>query len=493
MALLPLNFPPGVHRNGTDYQNKGQYFDANLVRWYSGTIQPIKGWRLRTSTTLSGVPRAALSWRGNNATKWAAVGTNTKLYALEGGLTVHDITPTGFTTGGANAVGSVGYGTQDFGEYTYGTPRVETSTTGITPVATWHLDTWGQNLVACAPQDGKIYEWSLNTANDAVVITNAPTNNKGVAVTAERIMFALGASGNPRLIKWTDVEDNTDWTASATNQAGDYELQTPGTIQSARRVRDGMLIFTDCDTWIARYQGPPFVYGFDKVGTACGIISANAVTTVETYAVWMGESGFWMYDGYVKPLPSTVQDYVFSNISSTQLSKTVAVNNTTYGEVWWFYPSSESQENNRYVLWNYRENTWSIGQLARTAGDDSGVFPFPIMTAPDGKIYEHETGFNYDGATPYVESGPIEVGNGDNVVMMRQIVPDEKTQGDVQARVYARFYPNAEETEYGPYSMAAPTDVRLSARQIRVRYEGVRSTDWRIGVMRIEGTVGGFR
>lgn len=493
MALLPLKIPPGVYRNGTDYQNQARYFDANLVRWYSDTIQPVKGWRLRTEDTFTGVPRSVLSWRANNATRWAAVGTNSKLYALEGGIDAYDITPTGFTAGGADASASVGFGTQNFGAYAYGVARPQVATSGSIPAAMWQLDTWGQNLVACAPQDGKIYEWTLNTASPAAVIANAPLNNKGVVVTAERILFALGAGGNPRLVQWSDQEDNTEWTPAATNQAGDLELQTPGTIQCARRVRAGTLILTDVDAWVAQYQGPPFVYGFERVGTACGIVGAGAVATVETYAVWMGESGFWVYDGYVKPLPSTVQDYVFSDLNNAQISKVVAFNNTNYGEVWWFYPSADSTENNRYVLWNYRENTWSIGQLARTAGDDSGVFTLPLLASPDGNLYEHEVGFNYGGLTPYLESGPIEVGNGDNVVMMRQIVPDERTQGDVQARVYARFYPNGPETEFGPYLMALPTDVRLTARQVRVRFEGVRNADWRVGIMRLEGAVGGFR
>lgn len=493
MALLPLKLPPGVYRNGTDYQSQARYFDANLVRWLSGTLQPVKGWRLRTADTFTGVPRSVLSWRANNATRWAAVGTNSKLYALEGGVDATDITPSGFTVGGADASASVGFGTQNFGAYAYGVARPQVATSGSVPAAMWQLDTWGQNLVACASHDGKIYEWALNTATPAAVVTNAPTNCRGVAVTAERIMFALGANGNPRLVKWSDQEDNTQWTAAATNQAGDLELQTPGTIQCARRVRAGMLILTDVDAWIAQYQGPPFVYGFDRVGTACGVIGAGAVATVETYAVWMGASGFWLYDGYVKPLPSTVQDYVFGDMNTAQISKVVALNNATYGEVWWFYPSADSTENNRYVAWNYRENTWNIGKLARTAGDDSGVFELPLMTSAGGALYEHEVGFDYGGATPYAESGPIEVGNGDNVVMMRQIVPDEKTKGDVQARVYARFYPNGPETEFGPYPMALPTDVRLTARQVRVRFEAVRNTDWRIGIMRLEGTTGGFR
>lgn len=494
MPFIPLRLKPGVYRAGTEYQSSGRWYDADLVRWYQDTLRPIGGWRLRDDAPLSGVPRAVFSWRANNATRWMAVGTHTNLYVLEGGLSVFDITPSGYVAGRANASVANGYGNGPYGSYTYGDARPDESITGALDATTWSLDSWGQNLVACAPEDGKLYEWSLNTASDAVQIANSPTSCTGLVVTAERILVALAAGGNPRRIQWSDQEDNTTWTPSATNQAGDFEFQTSGSLKVGLRVRGGTLYLTDVDAWFATYQGPPLVYGFDKVGAACGIVGKGAAASVETYAVWMGESGFWIFDGYTKPLPCEVADYVFGDINRAQISKVTAVNNTRYGEVWWFYPSQNSGENDRYVVWNYRENHWTIGTLARTAGEDAGVFDEPTMVSPDGYVWAHEEGFAYPGAgAPFAEGGPIELGAGDNVMMARELIPDEKTLGDVQARFFTRFYPNAAETSWGPYTLSARTDVRLTARQVNMRVEGVRLTDWRVGVVRFDAVPGGLR
>lgn len=495
MPMIPLKLPPGIFRVGTEYGSSGRWYDANLVRFYQGTIQPYKGWRLRVAAPLAGVPRAIFSWRANNATRWMAIGTHTKLYVLEGGLSTFDITPAGYVTGRANASVANGYGNGPYGRYEYGTARPDESITGALDATIWSLDSWGQNLVACAPEDGKLYEWSLNTANDAVQIANSPTSCTGLVVTPERILVALGAGGNPRRIQWSDQEDNTSWTPSATNQAGDFEFQTSGSLKVAYRVRGGVLYLTDVDAWFGTYQGPPLVYGFDKVGSACGIVGKGAGAPVETYAVWMGESGFWIFDGYTKPLPCEVADYVFGDINRAQISKATASVNSAFGEVRWDYPSGSSSENDRYVVWNYRENHWTIGTMARTAGEDSGVFDEPTLVSPDGFVWAHEDGFAYPGAvsTPYLEGGPVELGVGDAVMMARALIPDEKTLGDVQARFFTRFYPNAAETTWGPYTLSERTDVRITARQLNLRVEGVRLTDWRVGTIRFEAVPGGLR
>lgn len=493
MAYISLAYPPGIARYGTALQSAGRWYDANLVRFSDGAIAPVGGWRTRSADAVTGAPRAALSWRANDFKRYLAVGTHSHLFVYEGGLNRFDITPAGFTTGRVDAVADIGYGTSTYGFFAYGTARPSTSSTGILPATVWDLDTWGEYLVGCSPDDGKLYEWQLNTANPAAQITNAPVDCTGVIVTAERIMFALGADGNRRRIRWSDQENNTIWTPSSTNQAGDFDLSTPGTIQCARRVRAGTLILTDTDAWLATYQGPPFVYGFDKVGTGCGIVGRGAIVAAETYAAWMGESGFWIYDGYTKPLPCEVADYVFSDINREQMSKVTAHINARFGEIWWHYPSLDSTEVDRYVAWNYRENHWTIGSLGRTVGDDSGVFQNPTMVGSDGVVYEHEVTFNYDGEVPFLEGGPLQIGLGERVFMARQLVPDEKSQGQVQARIYSRFYPNGPETAFGPYQMGLPSDIRLTGRQVRVRYEGVSGADWRIGAMRLEGTLGGLR
>jgi hypothetical protein len=407
--------------------------------------------------------------------------------------TLKEITPTGFTAGIADAVSKTGYGYGTYGSLAYGTARPDTGT--ITPATTWSMDTWGEYLVACSNADGKLYEWQLGftTPTLAAAITNAPVNNKALLVTQERILFALGAGGNPRKVQWCDQENNTQWTPAGDNLAGDYELATPGTLIAGKRVKGVNLLFTDVDVHTAQYVGAPFVYGFEKAGSGCGLISAQAVAAIDTAAIWMSKAGFWIYDGYVKPLPSDVSDYVFDNLNFNQASKIYAVHNSKYGEIWWYYPSNGSTENDSYVTFNYRENHWSIGLLARTAGADSGVFANPLMVSTDGFVYEHEVGFAYDSASVYAESGPVQLGNGDNIMSVRQVVPDEQTLGEAVVSFKTRNYPTGTQSTFGPYTAANPTSVRFSGRQVNMRVTGDTLSDWRIGVMRLEAIPAGKR
>jgi hypothetical protein len=490
---IPLKLPPGIYRNGTEYQSAGRWYDANLVRWYENTLRPMGGWRKRSGTQITGMCRGFLNWRDNSATRWTGLGTHTKLYAMSESGTIKEITPTSFTAGVADAIVKTGYGYSDYGKFSYGVARPDLGS--ITPATTWSMDTWGEYLVACSNADGKLYEWQLGftTPTLAAVITNAPTSNKAVLVTSERIMFALGAGGNPRKVQWCDQENNTLWTPAADNQAGDYELATPGTLIAGKRVKGINLLFTDVDVHTAQYVGAPFVYGFEKAGSGCGLISAQSVAAIDTAAIWMSKAGFWIYDGYVKPLPSDVSDYVFGNMNFNQASKVYAVHNSQYGEIWWYYPSSSSNENDSYVTFNYRENHWNIGTLARTAGTDAGVFTNPMAVSTDGYVYEHEVGFAYDSASVYAESGPVQLGNGDNIMSVRQVVPDEQTLGEAVVSFKTRNYPTGDQSTYGPYTAANPTDVRFAARQVNVKVTGAVLADWRIGIMRLDAIPSGKR
>jgi hypothetical protein len=490
---IPLKLPPGIYRNGTEYQAAGRWYDANLVRWYENTLRPMGGWRKRSASQMTGLCRGFITWRANDAERWIAAGTQSKLYAMNEAGTLKEITPTGITAGIADATIKTGYGYSTYGSFAYGVARPDLG--GLIPATTWSLDTWGEYLVACSSADGKLYEWQLGftTPTLAAAITNAPTGNKALLVTAERILFALGAGGNPRKVQWSDQEDNTVWTPLATNQAGDFELATVGTLIAGKRVKGVNLLFTDVDVHTSVYIGAPFVYGFEKAGSGCGLISAQAVAAIDTAAIWMSKSGFWTYDGYVKPLPSDVSDYVFSNMNFNQASKVYAVHNSQFGEIWWYYPSSGSNENDSYVTYNYRENHWNIGSLARTAGTDAGVFTNPLLVSTDGYIYEHEVGFAYDSASVFAESGPVQLGNGDNIMSVRQVVPDEQTLGEAVVSFKTRNYPTGTQSTFGPYTAANPTDVRFAARQVNVKVTGAVLADWRIGVMRLEAVAGGKR
>jgi len=490
MALIPINIPPGVFRNGTELQSAGRWYDVNLVRWTEGAMEPVGGWEKRNITALTGKARSLLAWKTNSDVRLMAIGTSSKLYAVTQSNVLVDITPTGFTAGSDDASSGAGYGIGTYGTGYYGVPRPDTGS--VTPATTWSLDTWGEYLVGCSTSDGKLYEWQLDytTPTKAAVITNAPTSCIGLLVTAERSLFALGASGDARTVAWSDLEDNTVWTPSSTNLAGSIKLQTSGRIITAKRVRGQNLILTDIDAHTLTYVGQPFVYQAEIAGRACGAVSANCVAVLDNMAVWMGQKGFHVYDGYVKPLPCEVYDYVFNNININQISKVYAVNNSQYNEVWWFYPSVGSNENDSYAVYSYREGHWAVGSLARTAGIDAGIFRAPIWFDADGIAYNHETGPAPAGLA-WCETGPVTIGDG--VMAVVGLIPDERTQGDVEATFRSRLWPNGDEATHGPYPMGRPSSVRFTGRQVTMRLTGDRAAEWRVGVMKLDARPRGMR
>jgi hypothetical protein len=405
-----------------------------------------------------------------------------------------EITPSGLVDGLESAGTKTGYGYGAYGAQEYGIERRNLEAN--IPATTWSFDAWGEYLLACSNFDGKIYEWQLDfaTPTAAAALANAPTNNKAVLVTAERIVFALGAGGNPRKVQWSDQEDNTSWTPSPLNQAGDFELVTSGSLMCGKRVRGIHLLWTDVDVHVAQYIGQPFVYGFEKIGSGCGLIAPLAVAVVaDTSAFWMSQSGFWMYDGTVKPLQSDVSDYVFRNMNTAQQSKIHALHNSQFGEIWWFYPSASSNEIDSYVLYNYREGHWSIGRLDRSCAAETGVFSVPLMMGVDGYLYEHEVGVVNTDVDVYAESGPIQIGAGDNLMAVREVIPDELNQGDVELMFSTKLYPNGDETDFGPYSTANPTSVRFMGRQIKMKIKQNTPSVWRVGTMRLDAVAGGRR
>lgn len=490
--LLPITLPPGVYKNGTDYQAKGRWFDSSLVRWYEGTIRPVGGWRKKSNSVMTGSCRGMLSWRDNGNDRWIALGTHSKLYVMAEAGTLTDITPASFTVGRVDADYNNGFGGATYGSYAYGIARPDAGS--IDPATTWTMDTWGQYLIACSNDDGKLLEWQLSTGSDAAALANAPIDNKAVMVTEERFVFALGAGGVGRKVQWCDQEDNTLWTPAITNQAGDFELETPGTLMAGKRLRGVNLLFTDVDVHTANYVGPPFVYGFERIASGCGLIGPQAVAAVESVAFWMSPAGFFIYDGFVKPISCDVLDYVFTNLNDSQKSKVYAVANNQHGEVWWFYPSAASLEIDSYVSYNYRENHWAVGSLARTAGTDRGVFSYPLMVSPDGYVYEHEVGLDYDGASPFAETGPFELGNGDRTLMARQLIPDENALGSVSVQFKTKLTPEGAESTKSYTINGAYTNVRFSGRQAAMRVTGASpNTDWRLGTMRLDVVESGRR
>jgi hypothetical protein len=210
----------------------------------------------------------------------------------------------------------------------------------------------------------------------------------------------------------------------------------------------------------------------------------------------MGQRAFFRFDGNtVQEMPCDVHDYVFGDMNNAQQSKIWGFANGQFGEIWWFYCSGDSTEIDRYVAYDYKEGHWLIGNLARTSGVPRGVFKYPFMSGhnADSDIYEHEIGLNVESASVFAETGPIMMGSGEQIGRVTDLIPDEKTQGDVNVTFKTRFYPNEPERSHGPYTPTNPTSVRFSGRQMRMRVEGVKLADWRVGNMRIDVKAGGKR
>jgi hypothetical protein len=471
-------------------------------------MQPIGGWTPVVDSSDAAVDmtdpiRGALGWKDNDAGAWFAAGTYNKAYGFSAGV-LTDITPlSGFTAGTESATSASGL--YNGGNYNAGLYNIGSGGGGgltVVEANSWQFDNFGEQLIACAFSDGKIYYWDLNPANDLTVVdASAPLGNKGVVVTPERFVVALGggsyaAPSTPdvRQLSWCDQEDYTEWNPAASgSQAGDFILPGTGAIMCGSRGRNETLIWTETDLFAMRYIGGLLVYSFAQVGANCGIISRRAKASVDNRFFWMGNRGFFMYDGSVRPLPCPIEDEIFPNLSPTQKSKVAAWANTDHNEVWFAYPTSGGGgENDKVVTYNYLENHWSgPWDLVRTDGIDRGAFVLPVMFDSEGAAVYHETGtdmYDEDGTTaliPAAESGPIELGAGDNVMTVRRYIPDEDTVGDVDLTVYASLYPTATEGSQ-VVTVGSLSDVRLTGRQVRLAIEQESAVGWRYGIPRLE-------
>ena len=487
MPFIKLDIPAGVVSHGADSESAGRWRDVNFVRWENGSLRSIGGWvpkekrtvtdgSLQSNVQINGKPRSAAAWRTNAGTAWVAVGTHNKLYSVNEAGTVTFILPSSLSGTTDTAVENLGYGQYFYGKGLYGRERPSTGVVDSGDL--WTLDTWGEDLLAVNSHEGSLYEW--DRTGDATVITGdseLPTLNTSLVVTEERFLLALGADGNPRKVKWCDREDYSVWSPLATNEAGDFILDTVGKIILGLQVRGKTLIVTDVDAHTATYSGAPAVFGFEKVGFNCGAASQGCAVSLDSGAIWMGTNGFYNFNGQVvQEMPCDVFDHVFKDINLEQKHKITAVQNSLFDEVWWFYPDGSSTENNRYVVYDYKENHWNIGQLDRTVGFDAGVFSSPFWFNSNGVMYQHETGYKHDYTVDgnlvaaYAETGPIEAGSGDNVINVTKIIPEQADpERTFQFSLLTRNHPNDSETTHGPYFGNNETNVRLQARQLRLR------------------------
>lgn len=502
--LVDLDLPPGVITNGTPRKSKGAWRDAQFVRWVEGVAQPIGKWRRISPSPLPGRVCGIHPVRDNAYRRWLVVGTNEGVFTLESGGWV-DRTPEGFSEGYPDTRLGAGYGAANYGEEDYSTPREQD--TGLSLEAdNWTFDTWGEITVGCSQWDGTAFLWSpgdVNTAPDETftAVPNAPVDNRALLVTNERHLMLIAAGGDPRKIQWSAREDYTEWSPTALNLAGDLTLETAGTLQTGLKVAGEILVLSDVDAFRVNYVGQPFGYGQERVGINCGILGPKAGTGSDDFAVWMGENGFWYYRGQLQPLPCGAWDFVFRDLNYTQRAQITCDRNAEFNEVWWFFPKEDADRNTHYVVWNYAEDWWTVGKLPRTTWRTRGMWTAQLASGADGHIYEHEQRLDALGvrprARPYLQSSPFELGSGDRLVPVVQIVPDQdcRSLNALRYTFETRFTPTCPSQVFGPFYPNATgyTDVRFVGREVTWRVEAEEDIDWRIGVLRADIRTGGRR
>jgi hypothetical protein len=526
--LVPIKIPPGMYNNGTAYEAAGRWNDGNLVRWENTRIKPIGGWvNVGQATPLQGVARGGISFTNDHGFPFILIGTNSHLYFGQGGSGVYtDATPLipapPLAVGRVDGILGAGYGAGLYGKETYGTQR----SVGTLQLAasTWQFDTFGNTAVMVLNSDRRIIQFDPGLGT-FVVPAGSPTC-VGVMTTNEDFLLAIGAgfgdvvlSGSGRNIAWASVGTTTDWTPTDINSAGDINLQTNGIALTGTRVGLQNLVWTTTDVHLINFVGQPAIYAPTRIGTACGLIGPRAWAVAATgagageAAYWMSPSGFFQYNGAVIPMPCEVQDLLWRSINFSQAAKIYASTNSRFHEVIWFYPSVASLECDSYVIYNYKDNIWYRGSLARTTYLDRGATPDAFGVDPGGIIYRHEIGYLDDGQSRvgkvFVRSGQFEIGNGDQVIYsnMMLIDGDGLVQGDhpvlnmtPRARFSSPITPNVYPPVANVPGQTIPlvinsegyTPVRFAGRSIALRFDAVQDVDWSLGKMRLN-IIGGSK
>ena len=389
----------------------------------------------------------------------------------------------------------------------------------------WEHDNFGEDLVLNV-YNGNIFYWdktnglgtravALNTLAGA---SGTPTIATKVIVSdVDRHVIAFGCDPltnigvqDPLLIRFSDQENAADWTPTTTNTAGDLRLGSGSKIVTAVETRQQILVFTDVSLHAMQYVGPPFTFGINMISENITIRSPIAVAAVEDTVYWMGKNEFYVYNGGVQTLPCSVRDYVFSDFSTQQAEKAFASVNSSFSEIWWFYPSSSSDNNDRYVVYNYLQNIWYYGTLTRTAWIDRGVEENPIAASRDGYLYSHEIGFDDGSTSPvtaisaYIESSQFDLGDGEQFSFVKRLIPDLTFRSSTASTPTANFTLKARNFPGGAYlqtdaksvekTASVPVEqftqdahVRLRGRSMAIRVDSsITGTGWRLGSPRID-------
>ncbi len=385
----------------------------------------------------------------------------------------------------------------------------------------WSLDTFGEDLL-CVRNNDKIYRWDLSagTGTRAAAIPGAPERSRLTLVSSpDRHIFLFGTEvtiGNAStqddlFLRFSSQEDFNTWAPASTNTAGTFRIQDGSKIMSAVRSRGSILVWTDTALHSLNNIGPPFIFGLSQIGANCGAVSPNSVVDVNGVTFWMSQTAFYMFDGAIKKLPCTVQDFVFDDIDGTAQGQVAAAVNTDFNEVTWFYPTNNSNFLNKSVTYNYLENVWYTNDgFARTGWIDRGVYSAPYapcykptvlpnnevimgVTAGSSILYAHEAGFNDDGAAMECEitSGDFDIQEGDEVFLCSRVLPDFKTlTGNADVRVRFANYPASTNTRDFTSTITDTTkffSVRGRGRQANLKISADAVNDnWRFGTIRMD-------
>lgn len=433
---------------------------------------------------------------------------------------------TGFATG----LTSTGWGGGYWGSGTWGN-----SLSSQKAIRLWSQSNFGEDLIY-GPRGGALYYWDVNSGftSRGVALTSLSgasdvpvVQNTTLVSDVSRFVLCFGCNElgtstmDPMLIRWSDQEDATNWTPAITNQAGGLRLSLGSQIITARQMRQEILVFTDVALYSLQYQGPPYVWGAQLLGADTTVISPNCVATAANMAFWMGEGSFYIYNGSIAPLPCTLQRYVFNDLNRNEVNQIFAGANEQFNEIWWFYPSANSTVPNKLLIYNYVDQAWYKGDITRYAWCDQTARDYPTAAA-ETVLVEHERGLDdLSGTTAaaipaYIESGELDIAEGQNMVLVSRVIPDITFRGSsastpsVDMTIYPMQYPG---NGYGDsvagsrtkaitkvVSATSPekfTDqlyVRVRGRQLVVRIESNETgIAWQLGTPALDMRTDGRR
>ena len=364
-------------------------------------------------------------------------GTNASSSATGGGTVTAAYQ---INVGPAFVVPLVGWGASSWSSGTWGIGATSTDS-----IRLWSQANFGEDLIF-GPRDGGIYIWDatngLSTRAVALTGTEVPISQKLILVSdINRFVFCFGANEifsatvNPMLVRWSDQENATNWSPSATNQAGDLILSNGTQIVAAKQARQEVLVWTDSALYALQYVGAPAVWTAQLVGENISIASQNAVAYANGVAYWMGKDKFYMYDGRTQPLKCDLRKFIFNDFNEEQYEQVFAGTNESYHEIWWWYCSTDSNVSDRYVVYNYLDQIWYYGTMSRTAWLDSGLRNYPLAATYSNNLVNHEQGVDDNetavtAAIPaYVSSAQFDLEDGHQFAFIWRVLPDISFDG----------------------------------------------------------------